>query len=474
MGSKERFYADIMALQPEVTGSCILVIVKYPNGESARFVVDCGLFQERGYQEYNRSFPFDSDNIDFVLVTHNHVDHVGRLPLLDKNRKNRYGSKIYTSKQTEIFLPLALHDSFKVLKDTAKRNHVQPLYNEENVEATLRKVVGCEYEQPIYVSRNIKATFFKNGHLIGAALILVQISYPGYEDINILFTGDYNNKNIFFDVPNLPEWVLNLPLTVVQESTYGHMDSTEIKPVIQDNISSCIERGKTALCMVFSLGRCQEILHMLKCMQKEEKIGRDIPIYLDGKLALRYTELYCKADLDIREEMLDFLPENLRYVDKESRPSILNDNGCKIIVTTSGMGTYGPAQVYIPSYISREGCLIQFTGYTAEGTLGRELKDTPKGEIVTSGGLVKRKYADVEYTNEMSAHAKADEMLEFLRQFNNLKLVLVNHGRLESKRMLSARIADELNPKNVAILGRDYLYRICPYGLVRSLSTSYS
>lgn len=347
-------------------------------------------------------------------------------------------------------------------------------YNEENVEATLRKVVGCEYEQPIYVSRNIKATFFKNGHLIGAALILVQISYPGYEDINILFTGDYNNKNIFFDVPNLPEWVLNLPLTVVQESTYGHMDSTEIKPVIQDNISSCIERGKTALCMVFSLGRCQEILHMLKCMQKEEKIGRDIPIYLDGKLALRYTELYCKADLDIREEMLDFLPENLRYVDKESRPSILNDNGCKIIVTTSGMGTYGPAQVYIPSYISREGCLIQFTGYTAEGTLGRELKDTPKGEIVTSGGLVKRKYADVEYTNEMSAHAKADEMLEFLRQFNNLKLVLVNHGRLESKRMLSARIADELNPKNVAILGRDYLYRICPYGLVRSLSTSYS
>lgn len=470
MGSKERFYADIMALQPEVTGSCNLVIVKYPNGEGAKFVVDCGLFQERDYQEYNRSFPFDSDNIDFVLVTHNHVDHVGRLPLLDKNR---YGGKIYTSKQTEILLPLALYDSYKVLKDTAKRNHVQPLYNEENVAATLRKVVGCEYEQPIYVSRNIKATFFKNGHLIGSALILVQISYPGYEDINILFTGDYNNKNIFFDVPDLPEWVLDLPLTVVQESTYGYMDSTEIKPVIQDNISSCIERGKTALCMVFSLGRCQEILYMLKCMQNEGKIGKDIPIYLDGKLALRYTELYHKADLDIKEDMLDFLPENLSYVDKESRPSLLDDNGCKIIVTTSGMGTYGPAQVYIPSYINRDGCLIQFTGYTAEGTLGRELKDTPKGEIVTSGGLVKRKYADVEYTNEMSAHAKADEMLEFLKKFNNLKLVLVNHGELKSKQMFSVRIADEINPKDVAILGRDYLFRISPYGLVRSFSTSY-
>ena len=470
MGSKERFYADIMALQPEVTGSCNLVIIKYPNGESTKFITDCGLFQERDYQEYNRSFPFDSDNIDFVLVTHNHVDHVGRLPLLDKNG---YGGKIYTSKQTEIFLPLALYDSHKVLKDIAKRNHVKPLYDETNVANTLRKVVGCDYEQPIYVDKNIKATFFKNGHLIGAALILVQISYPGYEDINILFTGDYNNQNIFFDVPNLPDWVLDLPLTIVQESTYGYMESTEIKPEIQNNIMSCIAKGKTALCMVFSLGRCQEILYMLKCMQKTGKISSEVPIYLDGRLAIQYTKLYCRAELDLKEDMLDFLPNNLIYVDKESRPNLLDDDSCKIIVTTSGMGTYGPAQVYIPSYISKEGCLIQFTGYTAEGTLGRKLRDTSKGEIITSEGLIKRKYADVEYTNEMSAHAKADEMLEFLKQFSNLKLVLVNHGEIKSKQMFSTRIADEINPKNVAILGRDYLFRICPYGLVRSFSTSY-
>lgn len=470
MGSKERFYADIMALQPEVTGSCNLIIVKYPNGESTKFLVDCGLFQEREYQDYNNSFPFDSDNIDFVLVTHNHVDHIGRLPLLDKNR---YEGKIYMSKQTEIFLPLALYDSYKVLKDTAKRNHVPTLYSEENVASTLRKVVGCDYNEQIYINKNIKATFFKNGHLIGAALILVQISFPGYEDINILFTGDYNNKNVFFDVPNLPKWVLDLPLTVLQESTYGYMNSTEVVPVIEDNIVSCISRERTALCMVFSLGRCQEILYMLKCMQKEGKISSDVPIYLDGKLAIRYTKLYLSADLDIKEEMEDFLPENLRYVDKTSRPSVLDDNSCKIIVTTSGMGTYGPAQVYIPSYIGKEDCLIQFTGYTAEGTLGRQLKDTPKGEVITSGGLVKRKYADVEYTNEMSAHAKADEMLDFLKRFNNLKLVLVNHGEIESKQKFSVRIADEINPKDVAILGRDYLFRISPYGLIRSFSTSY-
>lgn len=95
------------------------------------------------------------------------------------------------------------------------------------------------------------------------------------------------------------------------------------------------------------------------------------------------------------------------------------------------------------------------------------------GEPVTIGGIVKRKFADVAYTNELSAHAKADEMLEFLSKFKQLKLVLVNHGELESKQIFSTRIADEVNPKDIAILGRDYLYRICPYGLVRSFSTSY-
>ena len=470
MGTKERFYVDIMALHPQVTGSCNLVIVKYPSGESTKFIVDCGLFQEREYQKYNLDFPFDCDNINFVLVTHNHVDHVGRLPLLDKKG---YTGPIYVSKHTETILPLALYDSYKVLKDTAKRNHCAPLFCETSVASVLKKVKGCEYEETYIVDKHIDVTFFKNGHLIGASMILVQIHYPGCEDINLLFTGDYNSKNVFFEVPKLPKWVYNLPLTVVQESTYGYMDSTEIVPVMENNIEACLKRGKTALCLVFSLGRCQEVLYMLKHMQDEGKIEKDIPIYLDGKLAIKYTELYLRADLGIKKEMLDFLPCNLKYVDKESRVGILEDNNCKVVITTSGMGTYGPAQVYIPSYISREGCLIQFTGYTAEGTLGRELKDTVNGEAVPIGGIVKIKRAEVEYTNEMSAHAKADEMLDFLRDFTNLKLVLVNHGEISSKEQFSMRIAEEINPKDVAILGRDYLYRICPYGLVRSLSTSY-
>lgn len=105
MGSKERFYVDVMALNSEVTGSCNLVIVNYPNGDKTRFIVDCGLFQESDYSQYNESFPFNAENIEFCIITHNHVDHTGRLPLLIKQGFN---GRVYTSKATSVLLPLAL------------------------------------------------------------------------------------------------------------------------------------------------------------------------------------------------------------------------------------------------------------------------------------------------------------------------------------------------------------------------------
>ena len=137
------------------------------------------------------------------------------------------------------------------------------------------------------------------------------------------------------------------------------------------------------------------------------------------------------------------------------------------------MGSYGPAQIYIPEYIKRENALIQFTGYTAEGTLGRKLKEAEKGENVEIGGRLLRKNADVEYTNEFSAHAKADEMIAFLKQFKNLKLVLVNHGEEEIKFSFANRIIEEVKPKDVGILGREYFFRVNPYGLVETKTTKF-
>lgn len=171
--------------------------------------------------------------------------------------------------------------------------------------------------------------------------------------------------------------------------------------------------------------------------------------------------------------MKNFLPENLTFVNKSNRSEVLEDTERKIILTTSGMGSYGPAQVYIPEYITRENALIHFTGYTAEGTLGNRLKNTKIGESVEVGGLIANKKAIVEYTTEYSAHAKANELIAFLNQFKNLKLVLVNHGESEIKETFAKRILKEVKTKRVGLLGREYFFRVNPYGLVKTLSTKF-
>lgn len=475
MGSKERFYVDIMSMNFKVTGSSHLVVVRFPDETAVKFGVDFGLFQGKDEEEKNSKVLLGCDEIEFVLVTHNHIDHTGRLPLLCKKGFN---GKIYATEDTSKLMSNALTDSYSILKKKAKREHRKELYSESDVYKTLNSLCGCKFNETIQLTKNIKATFFINGHLLGAALILVQISFPGYKDINLLFTGDYHYKNMFFDVPKLPGWVYQIPITIIQESTYGYMDSTEVEKNLESNIVESLKNDKTVLCMVFSLGRCQEVLYILKRLQDTGKIDPNIPIYLDGKLAIQYTGKYLKGNLNIREDMKDFLPDNFKYVDKILRNELIDDCSPKVILTTSGMGTYGPATTYISHYISRTDCLIQFTGYTAEGTLGRELKDTPYGNAVSVYGILKRKLARVEYTSELSAHAKADEMIKFLSCFKKINLILVNHGEPEVKQKFAERIVNEVDVKDVAILGcdvlgRNYLYRISPYGLIKSFSTSF-
>ena len=462
MGSKERFYVDIQSLSNGVTGSCHLCVVKFPDGKVTRFIVDCGLFQgQNEEQDYNKSFPFKEDSIEFALITHNHVDHIGRLPLLVKNG---FQGNIYTTVDTSVLLPLALMDSCKVLKEVSKKNGTAPLYQDTHVQQTLAKVIGIPYNTSVSITENVQATFFRNGHLLGAALILIDISFPEFDSIHLLFTGDYNNKNYFFDVTPLPEEVFDLPITIIQESTYGTMDSTEIHPCFEENLLVNINKGGTAVIPVFSLGRSQEILYILKKMQDRQKLDVNVPIYFDGKLARRYTYLYLNRQLEIKEDMLDFLPKNMEFVDGDMRATILKDIHSKIIVTTSGMGSYGPAQIYIPTFIKHPNCLIHFTGYTAEGTLGT----TPVGK-----GLMVENQAKVCYTTEFSAHAKADEMIHFLQQFHHINMIIVNHGEPSTKDAFAKRLLKVVASKEIGIATREYFFRISPYHLLKTLPTKF-
>ena len=472
---KTDFYAHIMTVHKEVTGSCIMTDIKFPNGRSKKLLVDCGLFQEQAYSDQNKSLPFDASNIDYVLVTHNHVDHTGRLPFLVRSG---YTGDIHMSNTTAKLLPYALGDSYKVLSTRAKLSNEPKLYTDSDVELTLRKVKAHNFEESFYLDENLKVTFFMNGHLPGAVIILLQIKYRNdpsgkrYEDINILYTGDYSPKNIFFDVKPLPKWIYKLPITIVQESTYGDMDSTSIERVFERNVLTALEDGKDVVIPVFSLGRAQEIMYTLKYLQDQDKLDKSIPIYFDGKLGMNYTNLYLYDGLD--NNIRDFLPANFHPIigNTELRNSIMNDNVQKIILPTGGMGSHGPAQTYIPTYLKRPNTLIHFTGYCSEGTLGRELYECEAGETIDVCGLQVKKLADVQFTSEFSAHAKANELIAFLKPFEDLKLVLINHGESDTKKLYADRVINEIDPKNVGIL-EDYLFKVDAYGFVKAFTTKF-
>lgn len=344
----------------------------------------------------------------------------------------------------------------------------------KDVETTLNNVVGVDFNNKIKVTPNIEVTFLENGHLIGAAMILIEINYPGEEPINVLFTGDYNNKNEFLNLHELPMRVRNKRMSVVIESTYGDTSVEEINHgFFSEKVLEAIEERKTIILPVFSLGRSQEILLRLKELQDTNKLDVNIPIYFDGKLAQAYTALYCNSKMLIDESKKDFFPRNLVAVNCEIREKLLQTDDCKIIVTTSGMGTYGPAQVYIPYFISKENALILFTGYTAEGSFGANLRNAEEGEIVKVGGLICKKFADVSYCNEFSAHAKSEELIELLKKFNNLRGVLINHGQTETKDAFAEKILKEIDISEVGILNREYFFRIGSYGIIKTLSTKF-
>lgn len=462
MGSiRPKFCADVMAFHPEITGSFILIVVKYPNGTSTKFIVDCGLIQEKKFVEYNSKLPINAKTLDFVLVTHNHIDHVGRLPLLIKEK---YEGNIYMTNATSKLIKLSLKDNLKVLKTISRKNSENILYSEYDINKCFEKIVGCEFEKTLIID-NIKITFLSNGHLLGAAMILVQISYPGYEDINLLFTGDYNNKNMFFDVKPISKFIKGLSLTIIQESTYGYIDSSEVSRCFEKNILKAVEENKTIVVIVSSLGKPQEILYVLKELQRKRKISSRIPIYLDGKLAIKYTRIYLKEDIGIKESMKDFLPNNYHEITDKTRSDLLEDKNMKIILA-SGNESYGSAQIYISEYMYNEDSLIHFTGYVAK--------------------TLTKKKSELKYTSEFSAHAKADEMIKFLKDVSDIaeiNLVLVNHGRtclkiaekeINVKEIFEERILNEVETKNTGILGREYFFRIDHQGLIKTMNTKFN
>ena len=467
--SKRKLYVDIRGYHAGVTGSCIRNTVHFANAEPYRFLVDYGMYQGEGHNrglDYNDSV--NPEKISAILLTHPHLDHDGALPIFVKAG---YNKKIYMSETASCVIDIGFRDSYNVMKKDAKILKKPPLYSEANISRTLSLIEPVRFEQPVRIHDYITATFFNNGHLIGASVILVQINEPGQEQINLLYTGDYKHDNVFLNIKPLPLWVYALPnLTIICESTYGTTNSWDVKHSWEEDIIKACSQNRTVVNTAFAQGRFQELMYYIRKLQDEGEIPKDYPVRVDGKTGIDYTFRYISHSniIKFKENMDNFFPYSLQFVDDISRPSVMGYKGGQIIITTSGMGSNGPARDYIPYYLSKPNALIYFPGYTSEGTVGRRILEADYGQTVTikSKDVVKR--AQVLQTLQFSSHDPADLLIEFLNMFLP-RSILFNHGEPTVKDSFESRAKRETGVNKTGILGMGYVYRITSYGIEKAI-----
>lgn len=467
---KDALKAYVTAYHSEVTGSKLYLVIERPDDTKYRVLVDHGYFQEIDYKYLNYVDDFDASNVDAIVVTHNHIDHTGLLP---KAVKQGYKNKIYMTDITRDLIGPFLKDSAEQQEENVQEmrerypyeaDKFHPLYHIEDVENTLKLCEGIPYRKTIEILPGVKLTFWDNGHILGAAMILLQCSYPNMEPVNFLFTGDFKFENSFMRVREIPKWFRNMELVMFCESTYGSTKKEDIKICFRDNILEAFERKQNILIGAFAQARMQEILYDFKKLQDEKLIPPEYAICVDGPLGITTTHIY-KSILDAcNSPHKDFIPEGLIYVDPKNRENILSDGVPKILITTSGMLSNGPARVYVPIFLEHPNSLIHLVGYAAEETLARKLLDTKRADKVQIGNNVYHKRAVVKTTREKSSHATQDELIRLINLFTNVKFLGINHGETETKKIFLEAVEEEChNVEDVEILDRAHMvgfYRV--------------
>lgn len=469
----KRIIVDLTDEKDAVTGTGQLYNAYFPGTvfapitgfrKNIPFLVDCGSFQGLdNIDQLNTVFNFDITSPEFSVLTHAHLDHYGRYPLAIAQG---FHAPIFTTYPTKTFLSeVFLRDCLKIEERRAKKSGVSPNYTEYEIDELKHSMIPCDFNNKIKCSNNISIQFFSNGHVPGAAITLVQLSYPGCEDINFVITGDYNNHNDFFEVKPLPEWVYELPnVIIVIEATYGGTKLSDLRPkCFIDNIVAALMQGKTCIVPAFSFGRVQEVLYKIKNAQGR-KLAPKFETYLDGKTAIGCTSLFEAGVFKMHPRAKNFLPENLIVVEgKDMRRFLIDNPTPKMIVTSSGSGSYGPSYTYIKGYSNNPNSIVHATGHIfPDSKLGKLREDD----------TIACQFFD---TDEFSAHAKQEVLVEFPRPFKNLKSIAIHHGEMESKNEL-AYAYEEAYAASVHVLSSNYVYRISSDGIIatfpRNLNTN--
>lgn len=425
-----------------VTGSCYLL-----ESQDTRVLIDCGLYQERKYQERNwQPFPFAPQSIDAVFLTHAHLDHCGLLPKLVREG---YKGKIYCTQATAEIAEIILLDAAHLQEEDAifkaerhKREGRRgpfpemPLYTVKDAEAVKPHFSAVEYLSCVTISSNVEGCYYEAGHVLGAAVININIRKDG-QNHRVIFSGDIGE-------PHRP--IINDPTLfdeaeyIVIESTYGDRtheehESIDIQKQLRDCINRTVSAGGNIIVPSFALERSQEMLYHLNELFLRKEIP-PVPVFLDSPMAIRITEVFKHhAELFDKEMMRRlrqgnsfFNFENLRIVQSEEESRAINNvKESSIIVAGSGMVTGGRVKHHIVNNITRPESTILFVGYQAEGTPGRILLDGAR-EIRLLGQIYPVK-AHIEKIDGFSAHADRDGLLAWLSDIRvPPRCVFVTHG----------------------------------------------
>ncbi|GAB4241276.1 MAG: MBL fold metallo-hydrolase [Candidatus Methylacidiphilales bacterium] len=445
------------------TGSHHLVEV---NG--CRLLLDCGLFQGRRREtwERNQTFAFDPKSLDAVILSHAHIDHSGNLPNLVKQG---FSGNVYATFATRDLCQIMLADSAKIQQADAdflnKRRAKQgldpitPLYNAREAEYALRNFVALDYHRRLPIGDGVWLEFYDAGHILGSAQILLHIEdRSDGRTKRLLFSGDIGRKGN--DLLRDPEPVADVDL-LLMESTYGgreHERPTDARDALCRLINEARTRGGKILIPAFAVERTQQVLYTLHQIL-ESRCIEPIPVYVDSPLAVSATEVFRLHPECFNEEVYAFLFErrdpfgfdNLTLIRDVKASMALNDlPGPAIIISSSGMCEAGRILHHLRTHMGNPATTILFVGYCAPETLGWKIRNGDK--TVNIFGETFENRAAVEGLDSFSGHADNSELLDYFRALGGPKRkVWLVHGGPERSAALVPQLR-EISPESQVVV----------------------